>query len=69
MLRRSRAKSIAAEIVSLLQNAAEEQPVRRRVLVPSLSEWKGAIRNSVAYLIPPVWVLSLIVGSGIPTYP
>jgi peroxiredoxin len=36
-----------AEIVSLLQNAAEEQPVRRRVLVPLLSEWKSAIRNSI----------------------
>ena len=37
----------AAEIVSLLQNAAEEQPVRRRVLVPLLSEWKSAIRPSL----------------------
>ena len=37
----------AAEIVSLLQNAVEEQPVRRRVLVPLLSEWKSAIRNSI----------------------
>ena len=35
----------AAEIVSLLQNAAEEQPVRRRVLVPLLSEWKSEIRK------------------------
>jgi peroxiredoxin len=37
----------AAEIVSLLQNAAEGQPVRRRVHVPRFSEWKGAIRNIV----------------------
>ena len=37
----------AAEIVSLLQkNAAEGQPVRRRVHVPLFSEWKRAIRNS-----------------------
>jgi peroxiredoxin len=37
----------AAEIVSLLQNAAEGQPVRRRVHVPRFSEWKSAIRNIV----------------------
>ena len=37
----------AAEIVSLLQNAAEGQPVRRRVHVPLFSEWKRAIRNSI----------------------
>jgi peroxiredoxin len=37
----------AAEIVSRLQNTAEEQPVRRRGLVPLLSEWKTAIRNSI----------------------
>jgi hypothetical protein len=37
----------AAEIVSLLQNAAEGQPVRRRVHIPLFSEWKSAIRNSI----------------------
>jgi len=37
----------AGEIVSLLRNAAEEQPVRRRVLVPLPSEWKRAIRNHI----------------------
>ena len=37
----------AAEIVSLLQNAAEAQPVRRRVHIPLLSEWISAIRNSM----------------------
>jgi peroxiredoxin len=35
----------AAEVVSLLQNAAEGQPVRRRVHVPLFSEWKRAIGN------------------------
>jgi peroxiredoxin len=37
----------AAEIVSLLQSAAEAQPVRRRVHIPRFSEWKSAIRNIV----------------------
>jgi peroxiredoxin len=37
----------AAEIVSLLQNAAEEQPVRRKVHIPLFSEWKSAIRNII----------------------
>jgi peroxiredoxin len=37
----------AAEIVSLLQNAAEAQPVRRRVHIPLFSEWKRAIRNII----------------------
>lgn len=36
----------AAGIVSLLQTAAEGQPVRRTVHVPLFSEWKTAIRNS-----------------------
>jgi peroxiredoxin len=37
----------ATEVVSLLQNAAEGQPVRRRVHVPLFSEWMSAIRNSI----------------------
>jgi peroxiredoxin len=37
----------AAEIVSLLQNSPDGQPVRRRVHVPLFSEWKRAIRNIV----------------------
>jgi peroxiredoxin len=37
----------AAEIVSLLQSAAEAQPVRRRVHVPLFSDWKSAIRNII----------------------
>ena len=37
----------AAEIVFLLQNAVNAQPVRRRVHVPLLSEWISAIRNSI----------------------
>ena len=37
----------AAEIVCLLQAAAEAPPVRRRVLVPRLSNWLSAIRNSI----------------------
>jgi peroxiredoxin len=37
----------AAEIVSFLQNAADGQPVRRKVHVPLLSEWAKAIRNMV----------------------
>ncbi len=37
----------AAEIVCLLQAAAEAPPVRRRVLVPLLSHWLSAIRNSM----------------------
>lgn len=36
----------AAEIVSLLQNAGQGQPVQRRVHVPLFSEWISAIRNS-----------------------
>ena len=35
----------AAEIVSLLQNAAEAPPVRRRLYVPLFSDWMSAIRN------------------------
>jgi peroxiredoxin len=34
-------------IVSLLQNAAKMQPVRRRVHVPLFSEWIRAIRNII----------------------
>jgi peroxiredoxin len=37
----------AAEIVSLLQSAAQAQPVRRRVHVPLFSDWVRAIRNSL----------------------
>ena len=37
----------AAEIVSLLQNAAEGQSVRRRLHIPLFSEWKRAIRNII----------------------
>jgi peroxiredoxin len=37
----------AAEIVFLLQNAAEAPPVRRRVHIPLFSEWKRAIRNII----------------------
>lgn len=37
----------AAEIVSVLENAAEEQPVRRRVHVPRFSDWKSAIRKII----------------------
>lgn len=37
----------AAEIVSLLQNGAEGQPVRRRVYLPLFSEWKSAIRHFI----------------------
>jgi peroxiredoxin len=37
----------AAEIVCLLQAADGAPPVRRRVLVPLLSNWLGAIRNSI----------------------
>jgi hypothetical protein len=37
----------AAEIVCLLQAAAEATPVRRRVLLPRLSDWLSAIRNSI----------------------
>jgi peroxiredoxin len=37
----------AAEIVSLLQNAAEAEPVRRRVHIPLLSQWISAIRNGI----------------------
>jgi len=37
----------AAAIVSLLQNAAEGQPVRRTVHVPLFYEWKRAIRNII----------------------
>jgi peroxiredoxin len=37
----------AAEIVSVLLNAAEGQPVRRRVHVPLFSEWKSALRKLI----------------------
>lgn len=37
----------AAEVISLLQNDAEVQSVRRRVLVPLFSGWNSAIRNSI----------------------
>ena len=37
----------AAEIASLLQNAATAQPVRRSVHVPLFSEWISAIRNII----------------------
>jgi peroxiredoxin len=37
----------AAQIVCLLQAAAEAPPVWRRVLVPRLSNWLSAIRNSI----------------------
>jgi peroxiredoxin len=37
----------AAEIVSVLQNVAEGQPVRRKAHVPLFSEWKWAIRNVI----------------------
>jgi peroxiredoxin len=37
----------AAEIVSLLNNAARAQPVRRRAHFPLLSDWISAIRNSI----------------------
>jgi peroxiredoxin len=39
----------ASEIVSLLQNVAAEQPVRRRVYVPRFSEWKSAIRKIIQW--------------------
>ena len=37
----------AGEIVSVLQNAAKAQPVRRRAYVPRFSEWTNAIRNII----------------------
>jgi peroxiredoxin len=37
----------AAETVSVLQNAAEAQPVRRRAHVPRFSDWKSAIRKII----------------------
>jgi len=37
----------AAEIVSLLQNAAKAQAVRRRLYVPLFSDWISAIRNII----------------------
>jgi peroxiredoxin len=37
----------AAGIVSVLQNTARAQPVRRRVYVPLWSDWITAIRNNV----------------------
>jgi peroxiredoxin Q/BCP len=37
----------AAEIISLLQNAAKAQPVRRRLYVPLFSDWISAIRNLI----------------------
>lgn len=40
----------AAVIVSLLPNAANAQPLGRRVYVPLLSEWISAIRNSIRRL-------------------
>jgi peroxiredoxin len=36
----------AVEIVHLLQNAANPQPIRRKVHVPMWSEWIRAIRNN-----------------------
>jgi peroxiredoxin len=36
----------AARIVSVLHDTANVKPVRRRVHVPRLSDWIGAIRNS-----------------------
>ena len=36
----------AAAIVSLVQNTAKAQPVRRRLYVPLFSDWRSAIRNS-----------------------
>jgi peroxiredoxin len=35
----------AAEIVSLLQNADNARPLRRRVYAPLFSDWVSAIRN------------------------
>ena len=40
----------AVEIVSLLQNAGDGQPVRRKIHVPLFSEWKSAIRNGIQRL-------------------
>jgi peroxiredoxin len=37
----------AAEIVSLLQNAGQAQPVQRRLYVPLFSDWISAIRNII----------------------
>ena len=37
----------AAEIISLLQNAADVQSVRRRVYIPLFSDWISAIRNLI----------------------
>jgi peroxiredoxin len=37
----------ASEIVRVLQTTAEPQPVRRRVYIPLLAEWRRAIRNSI----------------------
>ncbi len=37
----------AAEILSLLHNSVEGQPIRRRFHVPLISDWKRAIRNMV----------------------
>jgi peroxiredoxin len=37
----------AAQIVSLLENVAKPQQVRRRVCVPLLFDWISAIRNSI----------------------
>jgi peroxiredoxin len=37
----------ALEIVHSLQNAANDQPIRRRVHVPMWSEWIRAIRNNL----------------------
>lgn len=37
----------ASEILRVLQTAAEAQPVRRRIYIPLLAEWRRAIRNSI----------------------
>jgi peroxiredoxin len=37
----------ATEIVTLLQNTTERQPVRRSVHVPQFSAWRRAIRNII----------------------
>ena len=42
----------AAEIVRLLQAAAEAPLVRRRVLIPLLSDWLSAIRNGIRQFLP-----------------
>lgn len=37
----------AAEIIRVLQNAAEGQPVRRKAHIPLFANWKSAIRNLI----------------------